>query len=107
MGVHLKLGDSFAFKAEDTKIRVTKGSQAQWFKPVILAPQEIEIRRIVVQGQSGQKFARLHLSGKTWYASAHSSSQSLWEAEEEDHSPVWLACAQARPYLQSSPRKKG
>jgi hypothetical protein len=33
----------------------------RWLTPVILATQEVEIRRILVQSQSGQKFTRLSL----------------------------------------------
>jgi hypothetical protein len=107
MGVHLKLGDSFAFKAEDTKIRVTKGSQAQWFKPVILAPQEIEIRRIVVQGQSGQKFARLHLSGKSWvWWHVPVILVTEGSVKYEAGGPSWPR-QKVRPYFQNNQSKKG
>jgi hypothetical protein len=32
-----------------------KASQAQWFKPVILVTWEVEIKKMAVQGQPGQK----------------------------------------------------
>jgi hypothetical protein len=34
----------------------------QWLKPIILATQKVEIRRIVVQAQPRQKFKRPHLN---------------------------------------------
>jgi hypothetical protein len=34
---------------------------AEWLLPIILAPQEVEIRRIAVQSQPGQIVARPHL----------------------------------------------
>jgi hypothetical protein len=40
--------------------------QAQWHSTVILAILEVQVGRIIVQGQPGQKFSRPHLNPKSW-----------------------------------------
>jgi hypothetical protein len=42
--------------------RTQQHCQMEWLMPVISATQEVEIRRIVVQGQSGQKFSEASIS---------------------------------------------
>jgi hypothetical protein len=37
-------------------------TQVQWFIPEILATQEAVMGKVMIQGQPGKKFARLHLS---------------------------------------------
>jgi hypothetical protein len=46
------------FKSQYCKIKKDFPGQAHWLKPVILATQEAEIKRIKVQGQPRQKFMR-------------------------------------------------
>jgi hypothetical protein len=56
----------FLVSAEATEYSHTKewiGGWAQWLSPVIPAIWKVEIRRIVVQGQPGQKTHKTHLSG--------------------------------------------
>jgi hypothetical protein len=36
----------------------------QWLTPIILPTQEVEIRRIVIQGQPRQKVSKTHISTK-------------------------------------------
>jgi hypothetical protein len=40
------------------KLKVRKGSWAQWFMPIILATQELEIRSIMVPGQPRPKVCK-------------------------------------------------
>jgi hypothetical protein len=45
-----------------TTKKKTKNPVIQWLMPVILAPEEAEIRRNVVLAIPGKKLARLHLN---------------------------------------------
>jgi hypothetical protein len=63
---------------------IKKVGLAQWLKPVILTKWEVEIRKIVVQGELGQKVSEIPTStnkklGVVVRACHPSQSESKWE----------------------------
>jgi hypothetical protein len=84
----------------------TKRSLVQWLTSVILTPLEAEVRRIMVQGQSGQKVWETlsQLTAHMVACACHPNYIEGWD--QEDHGPSWIG-QKARPYLKNNQSKMG
>jgi hypothetical protein len=79
----------------------------QWFMSVILATQEVEIRRIMVQGQPRQKVGESPSPPKAGHGDLCLSSQLFKRSKQEDYGPGWTGQKLWRPYPKNNQSKKG
>jgi hypothetical protein len=61
-------------------LKIILRGQEHWLTPVILATQEAEIRRIIVQGQSRKMFLRFPIHQLKLNMVEHTCHSSVWEA---------------------------
>jgi hypothetical protein len=81
-------------------------ARRRWLTPVILATQEVEIRRIAVQGQPRQKVRETLFQPMTRHGGIHPSFQLLQEAHVQDHVQADPR-EKARSHLKNKAGQKG
>jgi hypothetical protein len=86
----MKIKTTLTYHVSTVSGKIPSTGQVQWVTPVILSTSKVEIRKIKVPGQPGQKFQETPSQPiKVGCGGTHLSSQLLGKCKQENFSLGW------------------